>query len=196
MVSMAVAETSSRGTGRVRWRAGTGPAAGASSSRRPSARSRRRPLPSAGSGVACCAPQVDIGGGRKMYLECRGAGSPTVVLVSGLDAAADLRHRDEQPAPKVFPKVAELTRVCAYDRSGTPYGPGLPSRSDPVAQPITPKGSVEDLHALLRAAHAPGHPTSSSGTLYGGLVPRLFASTDPKGYGLSQSAPTTPNFGP
>jgi len=26
---------------------------------------------------------VDIGGGRKMYMECRGKGSPTVVFVSG-----------------------------------------------------------------------------------------------------------------
>src|SRR3954451_944156 len=26
---------------------------------------------------------VDIGGGRKMYLECRGSGSPTVVFISG-----------------------------------------------------------------------------------------------------------------
>jgi hypothetical protein len=26
---------------------------------------------------------VDIGGGRKMYMECQGKGSPTVVLVSG-----------------------------------------------------------------------------------------------------------------
>jgi hypothetical protein len=26
---------------------------------------------------------VDIGGGRKMYMECRGTGSPTVVFVSG-----------------------------------------------------------------------------------------------------------------
>src|SRR5258706_14047003 len=26
---------------------------------------------------------VDIGGGRKMYLECRGSGSPPVLLVSG-----------------------------------------------------------------------------------------------------------------
>lgn len=29
---------------------------------------------------------VDIGGGGKMYLECRGTGSPTVVLVAGLKA--------------------------------------------------------------------------------------------------------------
>ena len=32
---------------------------------------------------------VNIGGGRKMYLDCRGSGSPTVVLVSGLRASAD-----------------------------------------------------------------------------------------------------------
>jgi len=31
---------------------------------------------------------VDIGGGRKMYLECRGSGSPTVVLISGEAGAA------------------------------------------------------------------------------------------------------------
>jgi hypothetical protein len=29
------------------------------------------------------ANQVDIGGGRKLYLECRGTGSPTVILESG-----------------------------------------------------------------------------------------------------------------
>src|SRR5262245_65604398 len=32
---------------------------------------------------------VDIGGGRKMYVECRGTSSPTVVLVAGLKASAD-----------------------------------------------------------------------------------------------------------
>ena len=32
---------------------------------------------------------IDIGGGRKMYLECRGTGSPTVVLVGGLRASAE-----------------------------------------------------------------------------------------------------------
>ncbi len=33
---------------------------------------------------------VDIGGGRKIYMECRGAGSPTVVLISGKgNGAAD-----------------------------------------------------------------------------------------------------------
>ncbi|HET7254212.1 MAG TPA: hypothetical protein VFJ46_10640, partial [Xanthobacteraceae bacterium] len=32
---------------------------------------------------------VDVGGGRKMYLECRGTGSPTVVLVAGLRGSAE-----------------------------------------------------------------------------------------------------------
>ena len=32
---------------------------------------------------------VDIGGGRKIYLECRGTGSPTVVLISGTRGAHD-----------------------------------------------------------------------------------------------------------
>ena len=33
---------------------------------------------------------VKIGGGRKIYMTCRGKGSPTVVLVSGLGNAADI----------------------------------------------------------------------------------------------------------
>ena len=32
---------------------------------------------------------VDIGEGHKMYLECRGTGSPTVVLVAGLKGSAE-----------------------------------------------------------------------------------------------------------
>jgi pimeloyl-ACP methyl ester carboxylesterase len=78
----------------------------------------------------------------------------------------------------VFNSVAKFTRVCAYDRPGAPQGAGLPSRSDPVAQPTTPKDAVEDLHALLRAARVPG-PYVLVGHSYGGLVTRLFASTYP-----------------
>jgi pimeloyl-ACP methyl ester carboxylesterase len=126
------------------------------------------------------AARVDIGGGRKIFIECRGAGAPTVVLVSGLDAAADLWHRPEQLDPTVFTGVATFTRVCAYDRPGTPDGAGLPSRSDPVAQPTTPKSAVADLHAMLRAAHVSG-PYLLVGHSYGGLVTRLFANTYPDG---------------
>ena len=66
---------------------------------------------------------VDIGEGRKMYLECRGSGSPTVVLVSGLDAAADVWiSYQAHPSLAVFAQVAGFTRVCANDRQGTPVG--------------------------------------------------------------------------
>ena len=59
---------------------------------------------------------VDIGGGRKMYFECRGAGSPTVVLVAGLKASAEDWSIAQKAAPPVFPEIAKFTRVCAYDR--------------------------------------------------------------------------------
>src|SRR6478609_8974416 len=61
----------------------------------------------------------DIGDGRMIYAECRGTGSPTVVLVSGLDAAGDLWDSPLGPSPRVFPTIAEHTRVCTYDRPGT-----------------------------------------------------------------------------
>ncbi|HEY3912759.1 MAG TPA: alpha/beta hydrolase [Stellaceae bacterium] len=120
---------------------------------------------------------VDIGGGRRMYLECRGIGAPTVVLVGGLRASADDWSVADKPASAVFPEVAKFTRVCACDRPGTPVGE-KPSRSDPVRQPTTAANAVGDLHALLRAAGEAG-PYVLVGHSYGGLVVRLYASTYP-----------------
>ena len=87
------------------------------------------PAPAHAAGSEDFAGLVDIGGGRKMYLECRGAGSPTVVFVSGLKASAEDWNIAERQAPTVFAEVAKFTRVCAYDRPGTPVGE-KPSRSD------------------------------------------------------------------
>ena len=133
---------------------------------------------------------VDIGG-RSLYLECRGQGSPTVILEAGAGGRADVWSRDlEDPDTRtmVLPGVAAFTRVCAYDRPGTlternpsldPHGPLFyPSRSDPVPQPRTTQDRVNDLHALMGAAAIPG-PYVLVGHSAGGLVVRLYASEYP-----------------
>ena len=128
---------------------------------------------------------VDIGGGRQLYLECRGTGSPTVVLEAGYRGSArvwseDL-HQSGAPRTMVLAGVAAYTRVCAYDRPGTvaPLKDDVrPSRSDPVPQPRTAPDVVADLHALLHAAGVPG-PYVLAGHSLGGLFVRLYASTYP-----------------
>jgi pimeloyl-ACP methyl ester carboxylesterase len=120
---------------------------------------------------------VDIGGGRRMYLACGGRGSPTIVLVGGLRASAEDWSIADRSKPAVFPEAAKFTRVCAYDRPGTPVGEA-PSRSDPVPQPTTAGDAVAGSHALLRAASEAG-PYVLVGQSYGGLIVRLFASTYP-----------------
>ena len=124
------------------------------------------------------AGSVDIGGGRKMYLECRGSGSPTVVFVAGLKGSAEDWNIAEKQAPTVFAEVAKFTRACAYDRPGTPVGE-KPSRSDPVQQPTTARDAVSDLHALLSAAKEPT-PYVIVGHSYGGLVAKLYARIYPQ----------------
>jgi pimeloyl-ACP methyl ester carboxylesterase len=120
---------------------------------------------------------VGIASGRKIYLECRGTGAPTVVLIGGLRASAEDWSIAEKPGPSVFPEVARFTRVCAYDRPGTPVGEE-PSRSDPAPQPTTAGAAVADLHALLTVAGEAG-PYVLVAHSYGGLIARLYASTYP-----------------
>ena len=122
---------------------------------------------------------VDVGGGRRLYLECAGTGSPTVVLVSGLRGSAEEWNTTESkatpPAPPVFGEIAKTTRVCAYDRPGTVVGDSF-SRSDPVPQPTTSEAAATDLHLLLSAAGEPG-PYVVVGHSFGGTIARLFAVT-------------------
>ena len=117
---------------------------------------------------------VDIGDGRKMYLECRGSGSPTVFIVPGSRASVDEWTKDSP----VFDDVAKFTRVCAYDRPGVMLADGSPSRSDPVPMPSIVGDSVADLHALVVAAKI-ATPFVIVGHSYGGLVVRLYAMTYP-----------------
>src|SRR5882724_10731521 len=122
---------------------------------------------------------VEIGDGRKMYLECRGSGSPTVILESGYRNDAAIWSAPLEPRmTTVFPRVAKFTRVCAYDRPGTFLDANHLSRSTAVPMPRTARDLVSDLHALLRAAHVPG-PYVFAAHSFGGIFARLYASTYP-----------------
>jgi pimeloyl-ACP methyl ester carboxylesterase len=107
--------------------------------------------------------RVDLGG-RSLYLDCRGTGSPTVILDNGLGAGAD-------GWGFVLPKLAERTRTCAYDRPGT-------GRSDPRAS-HTMGQTIEDLRAALaRTGERP--PWIVVGHSLGGVYARVFAGTAPE----------------
>jgi pimeloyl-ACP methyl ester carboxylesterase len=135
---------------------------------------------------------IDIGG-RALYTESAGVGSPTVVLEAGALGRSDVWSRDQHfPAGErrmVFPAVAEFTHVVTYDRPGTigevnsnlaPTAPLFyPSRSDPVPQPRTIADAADDLGALLQAAAVPP-PYVLVGHSMGGMIMRLFASLHPQ----------------
>jgi pimeloyl-ACP methyl ester carboxylesterase len=118
---------------------------------------------------------IDIGG-RKIYLECKGTGSPAVILEAGLRNRANIWSVKPDAGAAVFPEVAGFTRACAYDRPGTTLGTDQFSRSDSVPMPRTAKDAVGDLHALLEAAAIPS-PYVLVGHSTGGLIIRLYAST-------------------
>jgi hypothetical protein len=66
--------------------------------------------------------------GRALYLQCKGAGAPTVVLISGYRNDGEIWTTPPGPGmTPVFDGVAVLTRVCAYDH--------VLSRGKPVALP-------------------------------------------------------------
>jgi pimeloyl-ACP methyl ester carboxylesterase len=130
---------------------------------------------------------VDIGGGRKLYLECHGTGSPTVILQSGNGDAGDIWNAAEADRPAVMREVGQFTRVCAYDRpgsiraltdAGSPASSPLPGRSDPAPMPRTAADVVTELHTLLTTAGVPG-PYVLVGHSLGGLFTLLYARTYP-----------------
>ena len=85
---------------------------------------------------------VDIGG-RKIHLDCRGAGSPTVILESGLDVAGTLSWY------KVLDAIAKTTRTCSYDRAGIMWSDAPPHAQDG-------DHVARDLHDVLAAAKIDG----------------------------------------
>ena len=102
--------------------------------------------------------RIDIGP-RSLYLDCRGQGSPTVILEAGSGS-------DSGTWTAVHDELATMTRTCAYDRAGR-------GRSDPSPR-HTLADAAADLRALLAAADEPG-PFILVGHSLGGAFGRVFA---------------------
>ena len=76
--------------------------------------------------------------GHGMFIECKGEGSPTVVLDSGLGVDSTSTWA------AVRPQVARFARVCIYDRAACP--------SERGAKPRTIEMMTGELHELLGKA--------------------------------------------
>jgi hypothetical protein len=82
---------------------------------------------------------VEVGGGRRIHLDCRGRGAPTIVLEAGLDPYGALSWES------VLDSLAATTRTCAYSRAGILW-------SDPAVGRFDVRRAADDLHAALSAA--------------------------------------------
>ncbi|WP_104167741.1 alpha/beta fold hydrolase [Arthrobacter sp. SX1312] len=106
---------------------------------------------------------IDVGGHR-LYLDCTGSGSPTVVLEPGAGLTSS-------SLALIAPKVAQDTRVCVYDRAGRGW-------SEPATVPQDGAQIANDLHTLLQRANEPG-PYVLAGHSLGGLYALTFAARYP-----------------
>lgn len=103
--------------------------------------------------------------GRRLHYVVRGAGSPTVVLESGLGAP----HRAWD---LVVPALSDFATVIAYDRAGL-------GRSDRDHSPRTLQRIVDDLNDLLNHDELNG-PYILVGHSLGGPIVRLLAHRHPE----------------
>jgi pimeloyl-ACP methyl ester carboxylesterase len=107
---------------------------------------------------------VGIGGGRSLFLQCVGSGSPTIVLEAG--AGGDtFAWRDVQP------ELGRTARTCAYDRAGSGNSVAPPGVRDA-------RDEIADLRRLLGAARI-DPPYVLVGHSYGGVLARVFAHRHP-----------------
>ncbi len=103
---------------------------------------------------------VDVGGGRRLNLHCRGTGSPAVIFDSGLNDSA-IAWALVQPA------ISKTNATCSYDRAGLGF-------SDAATRPGTAANDVDDLHKALEVAHIKP-PYILAGHSAGGMAVRVFA---------------------
>lgn len=111
---------------------------------------------------------VDVGGHR-LYLTCRGTGSPTVVYLHGsIDNPLAVPHRN---AFAIRDRLVDHVRVCLYDRRNVGW-------SDTVDAIQEPKDVMRDLETLLEVAGVEP-PYVLLGASFGGLLSYLYANEHP-----------------
>jgi pimeloyl-ACP methyl ester carboxylesterase len=102
--------------------------------------------------------------GHRMHLDCRGEGSPTVLLDAGLGDSASTWAL-------VQPEVAKFTRVCSYDRPGLGWSEQSSGKRDS-------RHVAAELEDLLLQAHIAG-PYLLVGHSFGGYNQLVFQSLYP-----------------
>jgi pimeloyl-ACP methyl ester carboxylesterase len=101
----------------------------------------------------------ELPNGRNLYIECRGSGSPTVVLEVGLkEPRSDVSY--------VQDTLARDYMACSYDRANN-------GKSGKAPTPRTAGDVVNDLHQLLETAEVPG-PYVLAGSSIGGFFVQLY----------------------
>jgi pimeloyl-ACP methyl ester carboxylesterase len=103
--------------------------------------------------------------GHQLYLDCRGHGSPTVVLFNGMGEVSVSWTR-------IVDRADTHSRVCAYDRAGQGW-------SSDVDQPQDGITAAHDLHTLLRKAGEHG-PYVLAGHSIGGTYALTYADQYPQ----------------
>ena len=101
-------------------------------------------------------------GRHRLHYRCEGAGVPAVILEAGIGASSLTWSR-------VQPAIAQMTRVCSYDRAGLAW-----SEAASTARSIDTL--VNELRLLLQAAGV-SPPYVLAGHSFGGLVLRAFTRT-------------------
>ena len=103
--------------------------------------------------------------GHRLYLNCVGAGAPTVLLFNGLGERTPSWAWVQRP-------LASTTRVCVFDRAGQGWSGAAPGRQDGHQL-------ANDLHGLLTAAHIQG-PYVLAGHSTGGTYALNYAARYPQ----------------
>lgn len=106
---------------------------------------------------------VDVGGHR-LHVVCLGSGAPPVLLESGIAASS-------VSWALIQPRLAQVTRVCAYDRAGFAW-------SDPPSRRRTFDAILHELDRVRRSVNA-ASPAVLVGHSFGSLIVLGFAARWP-----------------